>query len=576
MFLPSSFSTGDKPGTHRKLSSAPSLRILIVILVLTSQSACMQQNSDRIFVNGTIWTGDAGNPWAEAIALKGETITIVGSTHDVRASTDSGTDVIDLKGAFTVPGFIDNHTHFLTGGFQLASVDLRTSSSQPEFTDRIDGFIETIPDGRWVLGGAWDHEVWGGELPTKEWIDAFSKHNPVFVTRLDLHMGLANSVALQRAGITDGTPDPAGGTIVRDPSTGVATGVLKDEAMALVYRVIPQPSQDEYDESLARAISHAFSMGVTQIHDVGSFGGWADLETFQRAYTSGNFGVRIYSFVPLSTSDRLRSYMDENGSGDHWLWWGGVKGFVDGSLGSTTAWFFEPYEDAKETTGLLVTDSTTIKNQILAADSQGLQLAVHAIGDRANDWLLTVFEELNTQNGERDRRLRIEHAQHLTRSSIERFRDLDVTASMQPYHAIDDGRWAEKRIGAERIKTTYAFRSLLSAGVNLTFGSDWTVAPLDPLAGIYAAVTRRTIDGANPDGWVPGQKIGLEDALRAYTSNAAYAGFSEDRTGILRAGYLADLVVLSHNLFEINPESIESVEVQRTVVGGKDKFVRGQ
>ncbi|GMQ81579.1 MAG: amidohydrolase [Rhodothermia bacterium] len=536
----------------------------------------MQQNSDRIIVNGTIWTGDADNPWAEAIAIKGETISEVGSTQNVRASADSTTEVIDLNGEFVVSGFIDNHTHFLTGGFQLASVDLRSSSSQAEFTKRIANFIETIPKERWVLGGDWDHEAWGGELPTKEWINVVSTSNPVFVTRSDLHMGLANSVALTKAGITNDTPDPDGGTIVRDPSTGVATGVLKDEAMALVYGVIPEPSDEEYDESLQRAIAHALSKGVTQIHDVGSFGGWADLESFKRAYSRGNLGVRIYSIVPLSTSERLRSYMEENGSGDHWLWWGGVKGFVDGSLGSTTAWFYEPYEDAKETTGLPVTDTTTIRNEILAADANEQQLAVHAIGDRANDWLLSVFEGLNSINGERDRRLRIEHAQHLTSASIERFSELKITASMQPYHAIDDGRWAEKRIGAERIKMSYAFRSLLDAGVNLTFGSDWTVAPLDPLAGIFAAVTRRTIDGANPNGWVPEQKIGLEDALKAYTSSAAYAGFSEDRTGMLRAGYLADLVVLTHNLFEINPESIESVEVRRTVVGGKDKFVRRQ
>ena len=534
----------------------------------------MQQDSNRVFFNATIWTGDTENPWAEAIALDGEIISEVGSTEKVRANMGSATEVIDLNGAFLVPGFIDSHTHFLTGGFQLASVDLRSSSSPDEFSERIEGFIETVPGGRWILGGDWDHENWGGELPNQEWINTISRDNPVFVTRLDLHMGLANSVALTQAGITDKTPDPDGGTIVRDPSTGVATGVLKDEAMAMVYRVIPEPSEDEYDESLERAMVHAFSQGVTQIHDVGSFGGWADIATFQRAYERGTLGIRIYSIVPLSSSERLLSYIDENGWGDEWLWWGGVKGFVDGSLGSTTAWFYEPYGDAEETTGLLVTDTTTLKNQLISADAAGLQLAVHAIGDRANDWLLTVFEELRSTNGGNDRRLRIEHAQHLTAASIERFRDQKVTASMQPYHAIDDGRWAEKRIGAERIKTTYAFQSLLDAGVNVSFGSDWTVAPLDPLAGIYAAVTRRTIDGAHPDGWVPEQKIDLVDALRAYTSNAAYAGFSEDKTGMLRAGYLADIVVLSHNLYEIRPELINSVEVLRTVIGGKDMFVR--
>jgi len=392
--------------------------------------------------------------------------------------------------------------------------------------------------------------------------------HPVFVTRLDGHMGLTNTLALTAAGLSEQSEDPEGGTIVRS-SDGRITGVLKDEAMSAVYRVIPEPSADAFDMALVRAMEHAVSLGVTQVHDVGSYGGWTDLEVFRR----GDLKLRIYSFVPIASWERLRDEIAATGHGDAWLRWGGLKGFVDGSLGSTTAWFHEAYIDEPSTAGLLVTDTTSIRSWILDADAAGLQLAIHAIGDRANDWLLDRFEEAVSKNGARDRRFRIEHAQHLTPSAIPRFADLGVIPSMQPYHAIDDGRWAEKRIGPERIRTTYAFRSLIDADAGLTFGSDWTVGPLDPLEGIYAAVTRRTIDGANPDGWVPDQKISVEEALRAYTVANAYAGFMESDTGTLVPGKLADFVVLSEDLRQVNPADIPAVQVVRTVVGGRTMYL---
>ena len=547
------------------------MRTLLLILLLAARSGWAQA-PDVIYTNARIWTGTPAAPWAEALAVRDGVLQAVGSLGDVESRLGSTTRVVDLEGRLVVPGFIDNHTHFLTGGFQLARVDLRDAGSPAEFARRIGAYADALPEGRWITGGDWDHERWGGALPRREWIDSVTTVHPVFVNRLDGHMALANSKALAMAGITAETPDPEGGTIVRDPDTGTPTGVLKDEAMGLVYAVMPAPTEAELDEALERATDHALSLGVTQVHDVGSFGGWTDLATFRRARAADRLRLRVYAFVPISTWSRLDTYVKQHGLGDDRLHWGGLKGFVDGSLGSTTAWFYAPYADAPETTGLMVTDTTALRTWILEADAAGLHLAIHAIGDRANDWLLDRFAEAKAQNGPRDRRFRIEHAQHLTQEAIDRLARQDVIPSMQPYHAIDDGRWAEKRIGPERIQTTYAFRSLLDAGARLTFGSDWTVAPLNPLLGIYAAVTRRTLDGAHPDGWVPEQKITVEEALRAYTSANAYAGFQEERLGTLEPGKYADFVVLSENLFEIEPVDIPSVRVLRTVVGGREVY----
>ncbi len=317
------------------------------------------------------------------------------------------------------------------------------------------------------------------------------------------------------------------------------------------------------------AVAHALSHGFTQVHDMSSFGGWADLATYRRAENANQLPLRIYSFVPIRTWQKLDSFIKVNGWGDDRLRWGGLKGFVDGSLGSTTAWFFKPYLDAPNSTGLQVTDTTLLRKWILGADSVGLHIACHAIGDHANNWILNVYEEAEMLRPTQDHRFRVEHAQHLTSSDIVRFAKLKVIPSMQPYHAIDDGKWAAKRLDSERLKGTYVFRTLLETGANLTFGSDWTVAPLDPIAGIYAAVTRRTLDDKNPGGWFPDQKISVEQALRCYTVNNAWAGFQENKTGKLKSGMLADFTVLSQDLFSIAPENIRDVKVLLTVVGGK-------
>ena len=526
------------------------------------------QVADVVLTGGQIWTGVNAYE-AAAVAVSGGRVMAVGSDEEIARLTGPETVRIGLDGRRVVPGFMDAHTHFVEGGFELASVALRDAASPEEFTRRIAAFAAANPNA-WVTGGTWDHELWGGELPRKEWVDSLTRDTPVFVSRLDGHMGLANSVALERAGITSATPDPPGGTIVR-AADGEPTGVLKDAAQALVGRMIPERSRDELDRALEAAIAHAVAHGVTMITDMGS---WVGHETYVRAAERGALPIRVYSVVPIATRARLVAEVDRVGRGDHRLFWGGVKAFVDGSLGSTTAWFYDPYEDEPSTSGLMVSDTSELREAMHEADAAGLQLIVHAIGDRANDWLLDVFVDVNAANGPRDRRPRIEHAQHLTGRAIQRIADDGVIASMQPYHAIDDGRWAEKRIGPDRLATTYAFRDLEQAGARVAFGSDWTVAPLSPLLGIYAAVTRRTLDGANPDGWVPQQKVSVAEAVKSYTSHSAYAAYLERELGTIEPGKYADLVVLSDDIFTIDPVKIGDVKVDLTMVGGEVVFIQ--
>ncbi len=534
-------------------------------------SCSQKQSADKIYVNAKIWTGDSVNDRATAIAIKDNLIIYVG--NDYTEFKGSGTAVIDVNGKMMVPGFIDNHTHFLGGGYQLSSVNLRNAKTQQDFISTLKEYAITHNDDRWIQGGDWDHEAWGGNLPTRNWIDSITGKHPVFIERYDGHMSLANSIALKLAGVDKNTPNPPGGEIVKDPKTGEPTGVLKDEATNLVFKVIPPPSQEELDEYLASAVKEAFEHGVTQICDMSTYGGWPDLATYRKAHANNKLDLRIYSFVPLRTWAKLDSFVKKEGWGDDVLHWGGLKGFVDGSLGSTTAWFYKPYLDAPTKTGLQVTDTTLLRQWVLSADSAGLHCATHAIGDRANDFILGVYEEAEKRNPDKDHRFRVEHAQHLTATAIRKFASLHVIPSMQPYHAIDDGKWAFKRLDSARLKGTYAFRTLLAEGANVTFGSDWTVAPLDPIAGIYAAVTRRTLDDKNPNGWFPDEKISVEQALRCYTTNNAYACFQENKLGRLKAGMLADFVILSDNILEIAPEKIRDIKVLRTIVNGKEVYL---
>jgi predicted amidohydrolase YtcJ len=545
--------------------------LLLGAFLLTCFSISQSQVADVVFVNGKIWTVDKAKPNAEALAVLNGRILAVGLSSEIRKFAGARTRIVDLKGKRMLPGFIDNHTHFMSGGFQLQSVDLRYAKSEAEFASLIKTRAEKYP-GRWITGGDWDHDNWpGGNLPTKELIDHSTPQTPVFVNRYDGHMALANSCVLKLAGIDKSTPDPQGGTIVRDKKTGEATGVLKDAAMNLVYRHVPDPSEEEMLEAARLALAEARKFGVTSIQDVSS---GSDIHVYQILRDKGELTSRFHCRVPLSQWENLAAVGIKVPFGDEWVRVGSLKEFADGSLGSSTALFFQPFTSDPSTRGLamdVVLDGR-LEKWALAADKAGLQLSIHAIGDSANSLMLDLFEKITKTNPQWDRRFRIEHAQHIAPKDFERFVKLGVIASVQPYHAIDDGRWAEKRIGHERCKTTYAFRTFLDYGVKMCFGSDWTVAPINPILGIYAAVTRRTTDGANPNGWFPEQKITVAEAIEAYTINCAYAVFEEHEKGSITPGKMADLVVLSDDILMIDPVKIENVGVEMTIVGGKTVY----
>jgi predicted amidohydrolase YtcJ len=545
----------------------------ITPILLAGLLACASASTPEadLVVYGRVWTGDSAQPWAGALAIAGDSILAVGDSAQVAAHVGERTRVLAHGAGMVTPGFMDGHLHFVDGGFQLASVNLRPADSPADFIARLGAYAAEKQPGEWILGGEWDHERWpGAPLPRRDWIDSVTPRNPVLLYRLDGHMALANSAALRLAGITRATRDIPGGVIVRDPRTGEPTGVLKDEAMGPVNAVIPAPTAEQRDRALRRAMDHAVARGVTSVAHVSV--PWGDLGAYLRAKEAGDLKVRAALYFPLQDWRRVADTVSRIGRGDEWVWIGGVKGYVDGSLGSTTALFYSPYADDPSTPGVLTTPEDSLRRWIGGADSAGLQVAVHAIGERANGLLLEIFDSVARAHGARDRRFRIEHAQHLRRQDIGRIARTGVIASMQPYHAADDGRWAEKRIGPERIKTTYAFRSLLDQGGRLAFGSDWTVAPIEPLLGIHAAVTRRTLDGKNPGGWVPEEKITVEEALRAYTSGDAYGIFAEDERGKLVPGYKADLVLLDQDLTRIAPETIDQVKVLATVVDGRVVF----
>ena len=509
--------------------------------------------------NGKIWTGDG---FATSLLIRGNRIqSIDGATQ--------GALSIDLGGKLVLPGFIDNHVHFVAGGLQAMAVSLREATSLEEFAGLLAERSLAVASGEWITGGGWDEQRWTrATLPDRHSIDRVTLGRPAFVTRMDMHMGLANSEALRRSGITKESADPPGGSIVRD-ETGEPTGILKDAAMKLVDAVIPPASIDQRIAAIRAGLREAARFGVTSFCDMGmSDEAFDDLRAYQRLDRIGELTARARMYLPIGSYRRLQDAGIERHFGSERLRIAGLKGFADGSLGSSTAAFHNPYEGEAGNRGLFMAamEDGSMARWIEDADEHELQIAIHAIGDRANDEVLRLFE---ARPRHQERRFRIEHAQHLDPQIIRRFAAAGVIASMQPAHAADDGRWAESRIGATRTAMAYPFRSLLDAGASVTFGSDWPVASLDPIRGIVAAVTRQTIDGKNAAGWIPEQKVNVEEALRCYTAANAWATFSEKEVGAIAPGMLADLAVLSGDLFSVAPEEIERVTVEMTIFDGR-------
>jgi hypothetical protein len=542
--------------------------ILTFTLMLTTTS-CSKPSArpaaDLIVINGSILADASEMTRFEAMAIKGDTILKLGSNGEIEKYQDKNTHVVDAGGKLVLPGFIDSHVHFLQGGMSLSGVMLKDAKTKDSFISRIRNFAKTVKPGEWILEGNWDHQNWGGELPTRGWIDQYTPDNPVFIGRSDGHMALANTAALKAAGVDRNVKEIGGGSIERSAG-GEPTGIFRDNAMSLISNHIPDYTDVQYDRALEAAMKYVASNGVTSVDHMGTI---ADIGVFQRALKAGKLITRIYATAPIPDYKQILEKIKETSQDDRWLKVGGAKIYADGSLGSHTAAFTEPYTDDPSTSGLLMDEEKNMLAQVLMADSAGLQVVVHAIGDRANHLVLNFYEEAIRKNGLRDRRFRIEHAQHLLTSDIPRFKDLGVIPSMQPWHLTDDGRWADKVIGPERITTTYSFRSLLDAGATLAFGSDWYVAPPVPLEGIQAAVTRQTLDGAYPGGCEPAEKITVQEALVAYTINAAYASFDEHRKGTLEPGKLADFVILDRDILSIPPQTIKDTKVVMTVVGGK-------
>lgn len=541
---------------------------LLAVVVLCSLNISAQVwAADIVIMNGKVATMDSKRELVRSVAIKDGLIIALGSDQKMRKLIGHDTQVIDARGKLVLPGFNDSHVHFMGTGAQLSAVDLRDAKSPEEFVERLKAFAAKLPKGRWILGGQWDHENWKpNSLPTAAMMDAATPDNPVWVNRLDGHMAVANSLAMRLAGITKDTKDLEGGEIVRDVN-GDPAGVFKDEAMVYIDRVIPEPTFEQKLETAEAMTKFAASQGVTSVQDMSA---GTDIGVYQELDRQGKLQTRIYGCSPLSDYKRWSNTGIHAAFGSVMLRVGCLKGFTDGSLGSTTAWFFEPYMDAPTTSGLPQPGvTTTMKDDIAAADKAGLQVNIHAIGDRANATILDYYGSLEKANGSRDRRFRIEHAQHLRMQDIPRFGQLKVIASMQPFHLADDGRWAWKRLDEKRLKGTYAFRSLLDNGAVLAFGSDSPVAPINPLLGIWAAVTRQTLDGKNPNGWLPEQKISVDEAVRAFTYGSAYAEFQENVKGTLERGKLADIVILSDDIFTIDPDKIKETKIIKTIVGGK-------
>jgi len=525
--------------------------------------------ADLVLFNGKIFTVEKSMPWAQAVAIHDGKFVAVGSDEEVKRLIGNGTQAIDLQGQLALPGFNDAHLHFANGGLYLLGIDLRPARDEKEFVSILKDYIRKLPAGEWVTGGNWDHENWPSKKhPRKELINAVTSDHPVLVQRLDGHMALANSLALKLAGITRDTPNPQGGEIVKDKKSGEPTGILRDNACDLVDAVIPPLSRSRREQAIRAAMRHAQELGVTSIQDNSSD---ADLEIYQELLARGELGVRINAWRDSDCIADFARVGIHAAFGGPFLRLGTVKLFADGSMGAGTALFFEPYADDPATAGLPIYQEDELNALVMVADKAGLQIAAHAIGAKANYWILNALAKARLKNGPRDSRHRVEHSQVVRLEDVVRFRDMEVVASIQPSHCIDDMRWAEKRIGP-RVKDAYRFASFLKNGVHLAFGTDWDVEPLDPRLGLYAAVSRELPTGGPAGGWHPDEKLSLADAIESYTLGSAYAEFQEKVKGSIVPGKWADLAILEKNIFEIPKKDILRTAITMTILAGKIIF----
>ncbi len=542
----------------------PSVISIIVALGAVAPATAQQVTNERVtvLVNGRLWTGDSAAPWAEAIALRGGRILAVGSEDEVFAAVGTDLDRMDLTGAFVTPGFIDGHTHFNRAGALLLGANLLDVSDDASFRRMLSEADDRLPEDSWMLRGDWGaYDLESTWVPSKEVLDEVIPNRPAFVNKWDRSQYLANSAALRAAGI-----NPAG-----------HDGLVSGEELSRVRRAVPPPSFEQRLAENHLALHDLARHGITTIHDnTGS----EQMKQFQYLRDHDSLTVRVCTRPTLDKWEQLAAVGIQNNYGGEWINICGLKGFVDGIMGNSTAMFREPYDHTPESRGqwrTMMSPPGNMENLILSADAAGLTATIHAIGDLAVDTLLDMVEMATAANGPRDRRFRMVHAQVVEPDDFARFGELSVIAEINPFHAIDDMRWMEDRIG-ERSIGAYAFRSLKNGGALLVFGSDWPGTnaawyPTDPMQMIYAAVTRKTLDGFPEGGWYPAQRLTVQEALEAHTINGAYAAFEEDVKGKLAPGYMADLAVLSQNLFEIDPDAIKDVRVLRTMVNGKWVYI---
>ena len=524
--------------------------------------------ADLALINGVIYTGDSAKPRVEAIACRGEQIVATGTTAEIRKLIDSKTRVIDLHGGFAMPGFNDAHLHLGSAAQAKLTVNLEGAKSLAEFQKRIRERVATSKPGDWITGRGWDHTLWNpANFPTRKDLDAISTEHPMLFTHISGHVAVANSKALELAGITAATANPPGGEIEHD-AQGQPDGMLKEgSAYGLVSRKIPGDTAEQRRKGIGLALAEAAKYGVTSMQDNSS---WQDFQAYGELKKNGKLTARITEWLPFDLPlERLQQMRTEGGTSDPWLKTGALKGFMDGALGTGTAALLAPYSDDAKTSGIIESHPDDLNKMSIERDKAGFQIAFHAIGDRGNRVALDAFAAVVAANGARDRRDRIEHAQIVAPEDFARFASLKVIASMQPSHQTTDMRWAEKRLGAERIKGAYAWKTMLDHGVKLAFGTDWPVEVINPMRGIHACVTRQLPDGTPLGGWQPQEKISMDECIRAYTVGAAYAEFEEGKKGQLVPGQFADVIVLSGDVTKIPAGEILGVKVLNTIVGGR-------